>query len=1172
MFFSSDFNFAHPDTFAAVCGAGAMPASQVRRALLSPPPPLHGSHIPQALVLQERLSGYTDAVELQLQREICARSDSFFSALSVLTDLSSGISRTRARVASLRATVRGLDEAVLGGAGRVARASRARRNALAALSLLASAHALHTATCDLQLLVASGDFSAAADVLDELRRSMERRDPGCSLSALRTVLPARIAAAQADIEALLVAECVRAAAPRGAQRCRPGAPLPRAVAAHVAAAAAAAAAAADAARRADMGLPPSEGGDDAAAAHDQHAGGAETSAAAAAAAAATAEEEAEAAADERERFADALTPVVLVALRVGCLPAALRAARDAALVDVRAAVKAVLSTALDAVASAAGGTAAAAAAASASAGGSAATAGDDGGGVDDGGDDGDAPPSRPPPRASFSGAASFSAPTPASTAAAVAAGAAAAAAAASERSLGERLRSLPLPCYASLLAAVAAALRPLAARHADLLRLLLTLLRPSGDAPPQSHAPHAQHAQHAQHSSAAAPSPRGAATAGFGGAQHHAPAPHLLLHGGAPGSREEGLRAAADGVCAVADAAAQRWAKLLLVRAPVHARLRGPDFASSVWAPTVSFADALDAAASAASSVGYSGGGIGAAHASSARPGSALLRSTLAGQARALLAAAASSAAARVAGAMETEPWARVDPVPPDFQACADLIARAHPPPSPSLLLSHPPTAPPRPPSTGVALNGVVYAPVASVLVLLRGLASLAQLGYSLPPLAPEALQRAADAVAAFNARTCDAVLGAGALAGAGLPRITARHIALASQSLALASACLAAMRAGCVAGGGLPRARAALLLPQLDRVDADVARHRGELAAKLLSISRERLAPHGKALAAAAAGWQGEAGGAWRGGASAPAGALVAELALLCRVLSPLLLPGEAAPLFGRIAAAADRLAADALGRRGGGGDGAAAAGEAGGGGGGSAAAALRERALADAAAVAGGIAALPLRDEAVAAGGGGGGEEAGAAAAPLLRALLASLQGKAAAAAEAQQLEARMQALREEQAASDAERGAAAADAAAAAAEAEAAEAVAAVSAAASAAAEAEAEAAARAAEATAAAVRAEAVAEVAAEAAARAREEEAARAEAEEEAAAEEAEEERALRATEPKADDGAESANHPAEVDAEATPNAAAANELAEEEAAAEEVPVAAASDPTNSDGA
>jgi len=91
-----------------------------------------------------------------------------------------------------------------------------------------------------------------------------------------------------------------------------------------------------------------------------------------------------------------------------------------------------------------------------------------------------------------------------------------------------------------------------------------------------------------------------------------------------------------------------------------------------------------------------------------------------------------------------------------------------------------------------------------------------------------------------FNSRTCQLVLGAGALAAAGLKSITARHLALAAQALGAALALHPALAAA--AAAAVPPPRRALLLPEFERV-AQVAPHPP-------SCPRSA-APHGRAQAA---------------------------------------------------------------------------------------------------------------------------------------------------------------------------------------------------------------------------------------------------------------------------------------------------------------------------------
>ncbi len=502
---------------------------------------------------------------------------------------------------------------------------------------------------------------------------------------------------------------------------------------------------------------------------------------------------------DEEALGELLHPVAVGLLRLGRLSSALRSHRDALQLEVRACVKEVLNAAMAQIAAAA-----------------AEAHPDESTGDADGG-----------------------------------------AARDRDRSLGDRLRALPLEAYVALLEGVAAALQAIVARASAVHALLAALL-----AAPE----------------AATPRARGAHAAGaFGGA-----APSLA-------AGEEALRESADALAATCDAAAQRWAKLLLVRTPVHARLKVAEFAT-VAACSGAFADALEAAAPRKCTA---------------------LRATVASQAKALLGALHASALAKLTGALDAEAWVRCD-VPAEFQACADAIVAAG-----TGLQAPGPAAPGTPPAHAVAVGGARYTVVASALVLLRTLAQYCEAAGAMPALGSEVLHRAAEAVKLFNSRSCQLVLGAGALQVSGLKSITAKHLALASQSLALAGALLPHMRSAL--SRAVPRARHALLLTQLDRCDADLRIHRTELHAKLVAIARDRLAAHARRLPDAAAEWGAQpelAPGAPLPPPSELATQVEHELGVLRRVLEPLLLPGEAATLFSRVAAAFDRTLADGLAR----------------------------------------------------------------------------------------------------------------------------------------------------------------------------------------------------------------------------------------------------------------
>ena len=68
-----------------------------------------------------------------------------------------------------------------------------------------------------------------------------------------------------------------------------------------------------------------------------------------------------------------------------------------------------------------------------------------------------------------------------------------------------------------------------------------------------------------------------------------------------------------------------------------------------------------------------------------------------------------------------------------------------------------------------------------------------------------------------FNSRTCQLVLGAGALAAAGLRSITAKHLAMAAQCVGAIMGLHPALAA--ILTGPLPHSRRAILLPDFERL-----------------------------------------------------------------------------------------------------------------------------------------------------------------------------------------------------------------------------------------------------------------------------------------------------------------------------------------------------------------
>lgn len=85
-----------------------------------------------------------------------------------------------------------------------------------------------------------------------------------------------------------------------------------------------------------------------------------------------------------------------------------------------------------------------------------------------------------------------------------------------------------------------------------------------------------------------------------------------------------------------------------------------------------------------------------------------------------------------------------------------------------------------------VVIKGESYVVVGAALFFLPQLLEYCNCVDNLPTAAPDLLTRLVELLKTFNSRTCQLVLGAGALPLVGLKTISSRNLALASRSLQL--------------------------------------------------------------------------------------------------------------------------------------------------------------------------------------------------------------------------------------------------------------------------------------------------------------------------------------------------------------------------------------------------
>ncbi|KAL9687460.1 hypothetical protein QQ045_031863 [Rhodiola kirilowii] len=346
------------------------------------------------------------------------------------------------------------------------------------------------------------------------------------------------------------------------------------------------------------------------------------------------------------------------------------------------------------------------------------------------------------------------------------------------------------------------------------------------------------------------------------------------------------LRENTEAVFAACDAAHGRWAKLLGVRALLHPKLRLQDFLSIFNISQ----DFITATEKIGGRLGYS------------------IRGTLQSQAKAFIEFQHESRMAKIKAVLDQETWVEVD-VPEEFQTIVNCLfdvassttksmsdssslprqnvdtekassenvlestdsvgsmngvktklsldeAKDKVEVSSSPDQNNSNVAKERGKSTSQALlyGGVGYHMVNCGLILLKMLSEYIDMNNCMPSLSPEIVHRVVEILKFFNTRTCQLVLGAGAMQVSGLKSITSKHLALASQVISFSYAIIPDIRQTLFLK--VPETRKQLLLSEIDRVAQDFKVHRDEIHSKLVQIMRERLLVHLRGLPQIVESW----------------------------------------------------------------------------------------------------------------------------------------------------------------------------------------------------------------------------------------------------------------------------------------------------------------------------
>ena len=139
----------------------------------------------------------------------------------------------------------------------------------------------------------------------------------------------------------------------------------------------------------------------------------------------------------------------------------------------------------------------------------------------------------------------------------------------------------------------------------------------------------------------------------------------------------------------------------------------------------------------------------------------------------------------KLGAVLDSERWRQAE-VTPDIQAAVDAFLVSSSISSAGLSENHTTSKTDNERKETIVIKGESYVVVGAALFFLPQLLEYCNCVDNLPTAAPDLLTRLVELLKTFNSRTCQLVLGAGALPLVGLQTISSRNLALASRSLQL--------------------------------------------------------------------------------------------------------------------------------------------------------------------------------------------------------------------------------------------------------------------------------------------------------------------------------------------------------------------------------------------------
>ncbi|KAH7622162.1 putative Vacuolar protein sorting-associated protein 54, chloroplastic [Nannochloris sp. 'desiccata'] len=141
-----------------------------------------------------------------------------------------------------------------------------------------------------------------------------------------------------------------------------------------------------------------------------------------------------------------------------------------------------------------------------------------------------------------------------------------------------------------------------------------------------------------------------------------------------------------------------------------------------------------------------------------------------------------------------------------------------------------------------ISIDGKSFHLTATTQVLFDVLHKNLEFAGAVPALLADTSQRVVELLRTFNSRTCQLILGAGAMQVSGLKSISVKHLAVACHSVRAVLAVFPALMIKFVEPVSLPRRT--LILKEVERTSQDMMMHCSEINNKVIAIMCERLTP----------------------------------------------------------------------------------------------------------------------------------------------------------------------------------------------------------------------------------------------------------------------------------------------------------------------------------------